>query len=188
MNPAFTQVKEKVKSPIGIFILCMCVAIFSSFATYSLSSHYFSNQFRVLYSLDKKQHDKEIISLIDNADRYVYFAIYFFTKENIADALIRAHKRGLVVWGIVDRESSTGASKTVVDKLREAGIPVETQKHGDGIMHIKAVVTEKAYASGSYNWTGSATTVNDEILEIGTQHAVRKKYLSIVQKILIENE
>ncbi len=188
MNTAFAQLKEKAKSPLGIAILCFVVAIVSSLATYSAVTHLHNSEFSVFYSLDKKQNDKEIISVIDNADRYVYFAIYYFTKENIADALIRAQKRGLVVWGIVDRESSTGASKVIIEKLRDAGVAVEVQKHEEGIMHIKAVVTDKAYASGSYNWTGSATTANDEVLEVGTNRSVHDKYFSILKQLLITNE
>lgn len=188
MNTAFVNMKEKAKGPLGIVLLCIFCTFLSGLATYSFVTHTYNSQFSVFYSLDKKQNDKEIISVIDNADRYVYFAIYYFTKENIADALIRAHKRGLIVWGIVDRESSVGASKVLVQKLKDAGVTVEVQKHDEGIMHIKAVVTDKAYASGSYNWTASATTANDEILEVGTNQFVRSKYLSILKQLLITNE
>jgi phosphatidylserine/phosphatidylglycerophosphate/cardiolipin synthase-like enzyme len=75
-----------------------------------------------------------------------------------------------------------------VEKLLVAKIPVETQKHTDGIMHIKTIVTEKAYASGSYNWTESATSHNDEILEIGYNKYLHDKYLAIIEKLLITNQ
>jgi len=120
------------------------------------------SRFRVVYSLDHRDTDREIIRLIDSADRYVYFAIYYFSKADIAAALIRAKQRGAVVWGITDAAASLDTNKNVVNMLRVAGIPIETQKHQDGIMHMKAIVTDKAYASGSYNWTASATEANDE--------------------------
>jgi phosphatidylserine/phosphatidylglycerophosphate/cardiolipin synthase-like enzyme len=127
------------------------------------------------------------VKLIDEADKYVYFAIYFFTKENIASALIRAKERGLIVWGITDRGASNESNKEIVNSLKSAGIKVETQRHLEGIMHVKAIVTDKAYASGSYNWTASATVANDEVLEIGKNNAIRKKYLKIVQQLLVNN-
>jgi phosphatidylserine/phosphatidylglycerophosphate/cardiolipin synthase-like enzyme len=142
----------------------------------------------VLYSLDKKQNDKAIVQLIDGANQYAYFAIYTFTKENIANALIRAKRRGLDVEGITDLEQSQLPDEAVIlQKLRVAGISVETQKHPDGIMHIKALVTDHAYAIGSYNWTWSATNVNDEILEIGTDENLRSRYLAIIEKVLTTN-
>ena len=55
-------------------------------------------------------------------------------------------------------------------------------------MHIKAVVTDKGYASGSYNWTGSATKVNDEVLEVGTNRYLHDEYYKILKKILLANE
>ena len=146
-----------------------------------------ANSVRVLYSLDQKQNDKEIIALIDIAKDHIYFAIYTFTIPSIADALVAAKKRGVEVRGIVDSgQSSNSYGAPIVKKLLAAGIPVVTEKHasGNGIMHIKALVTESAYATGSYNWTISATTINDEVLEIGTDPALRQAYENILKKLL----
>ncbi len=54
-------------------------------------------------------------------------------------------------------------------------------------MHIKAVVTDRAYALGSYNWTDSATVANDELLEVGTDPYWRARYFEILKKVLIVN-
>jgi hypothetical protein len=142
---------------------------------------------RVLYSLDQKQNDKEIIALVDAAKSRIYFAIYEFTLKDIADALVAAKKRGVEVRGLVDAgESSNSYDKPIIAELTGAGISVVTEKHatGNGIMHIKAIVTDSAYALGSYNWTSSATNVNDEILEIGTDPALRQAYENILTKLL----
>lgn len=147
-----------------------------------------NDQFKVIYSLDRRENDMEIIKLINNADKYVLFAVYYFTKTEIADALIRAKERGVIVRGITDRAASEDSNKSVVDRLRRAGISIETQKHEDGIMHMKLLVTDKAYASGSYNWTGSATLANDEVLEIGTNSYVHDEYLKIIKKVIAKNQ
>lgn len=173
--------KIRLSILVGSVLLSICLGFY-------LSSLYSGSQFKIVYSLDKKQNDKEIVKVIENADRYVYFAIYYFTNKNIASALIKAKKRGLIVEGITDNEASFGTNKEIVSDLRNAGIKVLTQKHKEGIMHLKVIVTDDAYASGSYNWTQSATMVNDEILEIGTKESVRKKYLEIVKRVLEEND
>jgi phosphatidylserine/phosphatidylglycerophosphate/cardiolipin synthase-like enzyme len=145
--------------------------------------------FTVFYSLDKKQNDQELIRAIDGAKQYVYFAIYEFTKENIADALIRAKERRLDVAGIMDAsQSQDGAQADIVRKLETAGISVEFQKHPKGIMHMKLLVTDNLYALGSYNWTESATVLNDEILEIGTAEPLREEYFGIIKKVLAVNQ
>lgn len=146
---------------------------------------------RVIYSLDAKQNDKEIIALIDAAKDRITFAMYEFTLKDIADALVAAKKRGVTVRGVVDSgESANSYDKPVITELLNAGIPVVTEKHadGNGIMHIKAIVTDTAYALGSYNWTGSATTENDELLEIGTDPALRETYGAILDKLFTAYE
>ena len=142
---------------------------------------------RVIYSLDQKQNDQELIALINEAEEYIYFAIYTFTLPSIADALVEAKKRGVDVRGIVDSEQSANSyGAPIIATLLNAGIPIVTEKHvtGNGIMHIKLLVTEQAYAFGSYNWTKSATTINDEILEIGTDTKLRQAYENILKKLL----
>src|SRR3989338_8900022 len=111
---------------------------------------------RVVYSLDQKQNDKEVIALIDGAKSRIYFAIYTFTLPSIADALVAAKKRGVDVRGVVDSEQSSNSyGAPITKKLLAAGIPVVTEKHvtGNGIMHIKLLVTEQAYAFITYNST-----------------------------------
>ena len=178
----------KIKKNYHIVILCILLLCTVVFLTYSISEIVFEHQVRVVYSLDKKENDQEIINLIDSADKYVYFAIYTFTKDDIVQALIRAKERGVLVWGIMDSEQSNSNNKTILAELRSYNIPIEIEKHTDGIMHIKTIVTDKAYASGSYNWTESATSHNDEVLEIGTNKYLHDKYLGIIEKVLLTNQ
>ena len=91
------------------------------------------------------------------------------------------------VRGIVDSgQASDSYGAPIIKTLLDGGVSVVTEKHatGNGIMHIKLLVTEQAYAFGSYNWTKSATTINDEILEIGTDKALRQAYENILKKLL----
>lgn len=139
---------------------------------------------RAYYSQDIEA-NKEIISVIQNADKFVYFAIYTFTREDIKNALLGAKHRGLDVRGLTDREQTDKLESQgkIISELRSAGIPLATQDHS-GLMHIKTVVTEKEYATGSYNWTTNATKTNDEVLEIGRDELVRKQYENIIEKVL----
>ncbi len=142
---------------------------------------------RVIYNLATRQNDKEIIALIDAAKTRIYFAMYTFTLPDIADALVAAKQRGVEVRGLLDAHESTRSSEApIVEKLRRAGIPLETARHADAeaLMHIKAMVTDSAYAVGSYNWSRLGTTENDEILEIGTDPATVAAYQRILKGLL----
>ncbi len=179
---------EKIKKYWLEIVLIVSLVFVSGFCGWYLAEKSFERGIQVIYNLDKKENDQEIIKLINDADKYIYFAIFTFTKDDIADALIRAKERGVLVWGITDLEQTDSNNKLIIERLLAAKIPVETQKHMDGIMHIKAIVTDKAYASGSYNWTEAATSHNDEILEIGTNKYLHDKYLAILEKLLVINQ
>jgi len=169
--------------------ICFVALVGGLFVGHEVGLFPAADQFTILYSLDKKQNDRALVDVINNAHQYVHFAIYEFTKENIAKALIDAKERGLDVRGIADAgQSATPQQAKIIASLTVAGITVETQKHPKGIMHIKALVTDNAYAIGSYNWTSAATFENDEILEIGTNDELRKEYLSIVDGVLRANQ
>jgi len=164
------------------------VGVLGIFIGYEMAGPITARNFVVLYSLDKEQNDQALVRAIDDAQQYVYFAIYEFTKENIAAALVRAKERGLVVQGIMDAsQSKEEAQANIVSTLKNVGIEIEFQKHPKGIMHLKLLVTDSAYALGSYNWTESATALNDEVLEIGTAEQLREQYLNIVKKVLAAN-
>lgn len=144
---------------------------------------------RVLYSLDAKQNDQELIALINAAQAHIYFAIYEFTLSDVVDALIAAKRRGVDVEGLVDAgEAASSYDAPLIARMKAAGIPVTVEHHpdGNGIMHIKALATESAYAMGSYNWTSSATTENDELLEIGTSPDLVATYTKILKDLIDE--
>ena len=88
-----------------------------------------ANSVRVIYSLDAKQNDQEIIALINAAKSHIYFAMYEFTLKDIADALVAAKKRGVDVRGLVDStESASSYDAPIIAELTNAGIPIETEK------------------------------------------------------------
>jgi phosphatidylserine/phosphatidylglycerophosphate/cardiolipin synthase-like enzyme len=139
---------------------------------------------RVYYNHDEALNN-QITSLIRDADKFVYFGIYTFTRQDIKNALLGAKYRGLDVRGITDRDQTdkVALQGKIIKELRDAGIPVAEQDHS-GIMHLKAIVTDKGYASGSFNWTSSATNLNDEVLEVGTQEPIRNQYEKILREVI----
>ncbi len=171
----------KTKEKIYLLIIILLIATAGQF--YYTYHYQPAHQIEVYYNQDHAL-NTEVINTIRDADKFVYFAIYTFTRQDIKQALLAAKQRGLTVVGINDKNQYQAASgqKAIVDELRDAGIPVYQQDHL-AIMHIKALVTEKAYLSGSYNWTSAATNLNDEVLEIGHDEAIRAKYQAILEEI-----
>lgn len=174
MNP---KLKEKIYLVSIVLLIALCAQFYYSY------KYLPANQIEVYYNQDRAL-NLELINKIRDADKFVYFAIYTFTRQDIAQALLAAKYRGLSVVGVTDRSqyAKVEQQKKIIDDLQKMGIPIYFQDHS-AIMHLKVLVTEKAYISGSFNWTSSATNLNDEILEIGRDESVRQKYQNILEEI-----
>jgi phosphatidylserine/phosphatidylglycerophosphate/cardiolipin synthase-like enzyme len=114
-----------------------------------------------------------ILREIEAAKQELLVAVYAFTSDDLALALGEAKKRGVAVQVIVDREFDRNNSNSKTKFLEERKIPVRrvagvVTKPGDkdnGLMHQKfAVVDRRVVFTGSYNWTHSAESRNDENL------------------------
>jgi len=110
---------------------------------------------------------------IDQAKKELLVAVYAFTNDELAGALVQAKKRGVTVQVVIDRdfdgrsESSKGkyfdANKIPLRRL--SGTKSKSQERDSGLMHQKfAVIDRKTVFTGSYNWTHSAENANDENL------------------------
>lgn len=162
-----------------IILIALCGQFYYSYRYKPLADR----QVKVYYSQDREL-NREIIDIIQDADEFVYFSVYTFTRLDIQDALLGAKYRGLKVIGLTDKKQTAelDSQTKIISALREKDIPVFVQDHS-AIMHLKVVVTEKAYASGSFNWTSAATNLNDEILEVGRDQSIRKQYQKILEEV-----
>ena len=52
-----------------------------------------------------------------------------------------------------------------------------------GLMHMKLLVTDNAYVSGSFNWTNAATLYNDEVIESGSTPSIRIQYQNVFETL-----
>jgi phosphatidylserine/phosphatidylglycerophosphate/cardiolipin synthase-like enzyme len=114
-----------------------------------------------------------IIREIAQAQREILVAVYAFTHEELARALVKAQQRGVQVQVILDQEFDAANEPSKGSFLQQQGIsvrrisgahPVKAEK-GAGLMHQKfAVIDRKVVFTGSYNWTVAAENYNDENL------------------------
>ena len=116
---------------------------------------------------------QHILRAIAEGKREVLVAVYAFTSEEIAQALVQAHRRGLSVQVVLDRQfdqengNSQGSylEKQGVQVRRVSGVKPQAADKNSGLMHQKfAVIDRSVVLTGSYNWTASADKFNHENL------------------------
>ena len=114
-----------------------------------------------------------ILREIELAKKELLVAVYAFTSDDLAQALVQAKKRGVAVQVVVDREFDQGNEKSKgkffdVQKIplrRISGFKGKATEKDAGLMHQKfAVIDRRIVFTGSYNWTYSADNLNDENL------------------------
>jgi len=129
---------------------------------------------------------EEIIRQIENAESYIDIAMYSFTYEPIAEAVIRAKNRGVRVRILMDKVQSQGRYSKYKFFL-ENGVAVILDRH-PGIMHNKiAVIDGRVLFTGSYNWTRSAEQLNQEnLLEFIDEEVVEGEIEEEIIKIYQE--
>lgn len=114
-----------------------------------------------------------ILREIDQAKKELLVAVYAFTNDELANALVQAKKRGVAVQVVIDRDFDirTDNSKgkffesNKIPLRRVAGTKAKSLERDAGLMHQKfAIIDRKILFTGSYNWTHSAENSNDENL------------------------
>lgn len=133
------------------------------------------SEIKILFS-PKGAIAEEIIRQIDNAQEYIDIAIYSFTYEPIAGAMIRAKNRGVRIRILMDKGQSRG-KYSKYKYLLDSGIAVIQDRH-TGIMHNKiAIIDGRILFTGSYNWSKSAEERNEEnLLEFIDEEEIIKVY------------
>lgn len=108
----------------------------------------------------------QIVGFIQRVRFTLDIAIYSFTHDKIADAVIDAVKRGVRVRALMDRLQ---ASSRYADdeRIEEAGVEVRRHR-GGGAMHHKFCIGDAedkklgAVITGSFNWSARADEKNYE--------------------------
>jgi phosphatidylserine/phosphatidylglycerophosphate/cardiolipin synthase-like enzyme len=117
-----------------------------------------------------------IVDQIRAAKRQVLVQAYSFTSAPIADALVKAKRRGVDVRAILDRSQRT-EKYSGADFLAHGGVPVLIDaKHA--IAHNKVMVIDgERVITGSFNFTKSAQEKNAENLLVLSNRDLAQRYI-----------
>lgn len=145
---------------------------------------------------DRRLLQERISQEIGTAKREVVVAMYQFTSTQLAEALVRAKKRGIPVRVLVDgvQASDAGRFAAAIKALEHGGVEVryvyadgQKKKGGSGsrprFHHKFCVIDGERAITGSYNWTVQGDTDNHENLLILSQKDVARKYLDRFEEV-----
>lgn len=124
-----------------------------------------------------------VLKTIDTAQQEIQLMGYSFSSPEVVRSLIAAKRRGVDVRVVLDQKANTGksnnASRTAMNLLAGAGIPVRTTSAWK-ILHDKVIVTDGRNTQvGSFNFSRTADRSNSEnVLVVWDDPVVAQKYLN----------
>lgn len=155
-----------VMSLLGVGVVSPCAAQDTGIADtpeISLPEVPASAQVLGLYFTPPSDAAKAVIEAIEQSHTEVLVQAYGFTHAAMAQALTRAHARGVKVQVLLD-EKSEFTNRYVIDLLREANVPMRLDGQ-HAIAHNKVMIIDmQTVITGSYNFTNAAQSRNAENL------------------------
>ena len=127
---------------------------------------------------------ERIIKLIQEAQASINFLAYSFTSKDIGEAMMGRARAGVVVAGVMDNGQVKTSQTTEYAPFLKAGLDVRLDGNQTGLMHHKVIIIDQQIViTGSYNFTASAETTNDENVVIIFSPEVAAKYMEEFQRI-----
>jgi phosphatidylserine/phosphatidylglycerophosphate/cardiolipin synthase-like enzyme len=123
------------------------------------------------------------VELVNAAEQSIYFMAFSFTADPIGQAVRERAAVGVTVAGVMDTEQVNSNIGTEFDPFQQAGLDV--YRDGiDGQMHHKIMIIDgKTVIFGSYNFTNSAETRNDENLLVIHSQQVAAQFMVEFQRV-----
>ncbi|KAF2892766.1 hypothetical protein ILUMI_13401 [Ignelater luminosus] len=122
-----------------------------------------------------------IVRFFESAKHSISLCMCISTFNEVHDALIRAHDRGVVVRFISDVEM-LNITATKKERLRSAGISIKVQPDKSKILHHKFCLVDENYPDeaklffGSLNLTCQALTSNWDITVFTTNYETISRF------------
>jgi len=117
-----------------------------------------------------------IINQIKAAINNLQICVFTISDDQITDAIITAHKRGVEIKIITDNDKSLDEGSDI-EQIATMGISVKMDRTSDHMHHKFMVTDNKSLITGSYNWTRSAARFNHENILLTKDGGVVKSFL-----------
>jgi hypothetical protein len=135
------------------------------------------------YFFPNPSNEQRVVNMFRTCKKTLDLAIFTFTRDSIAQAILEAHQRGVKIRCIGD-DGNSKVKGSDVRLLASIGIPCKTDNNLRFHMHNKmAIIDNSVVITGSFNWTSQAVNKNqDNILFIEDKN-IAGQYTEYYNKI-----
>jgi phosphatidylserine/phosphatidylglycerophosphate/cardiolipin synthase-like enzyme len=124
-----------------------------------------------------------LLKLIQAAKESIYFLAYSFTANDLGDAIRQRAAAGVTVVGVMEANQIKSNLGTEYDPFMQAGLDVRRDGN-PGLMHHKVIIIDRSVVvTGSYNFSYSAETNNDENVVIIHNADAAEQFMREFQRV-----
>ena len=124
-----------------------------------------------------------ILPLIQNAQSSIYFLAYSFTADPLGEAIRQRAAAGVKVLGVMETDQVASNVGTEYDPFRVAKLDVRLDGNPGQMHHKVMIIDGEIVVLGSYNFTASAETTNDENTLIIYNSEIASQFLQEFQRV-----
>lgn len=141
------------------------------------------SKFQDAFFFPNMENIQKVKKYISMARKTLELCIFSFTNDVLADEILAAHQRGVVVRIISDDEAMKGKGADT-QRMADAGIECRTDSEEQYHMHNKFMIVDQTFLlTGSFNWTFQAGKSNQENVVILDGKYYLQKYCAEFNKL-----
>lgn len=123
-----------------------------------------------------------IIQQLKLASKSIDICVFTISDNFIAKEIIHAHERGIPTRVITDNDKCFDKGSDI-EELTNRGVDVKIDQTKSHMHHKYCVIDGDTLISGSYNWTRSAATSNQENIVVSKEPKLVKSFLTEFNKL-----
>ena len=124
-----------------------------------------------------------LLPVLESAQESIYFMAFNLTDDDLARLLIAKARQGVKVEGVFDERQAKTSTGNDYLRLKEAGLPVFLDANPYAMHHKVFIVDGETVVFGSYNFTHSAESRNDENLVIVHDPLLAAQFMEEFQRV-----
>ena len=135
------------------------------------------------YFFPNPSNEQRVVNMFRTCKKTLDIAIFTFTRDSIAQAILEAHQRGVKIRCIGD-DGNSKVKGSDVRLLASVGIPCKTDNNLRFHMHNKmAIIDNSVVITGSFNWTSQAVNKNQDNILFIEDKKIASQYTDYYNKI-----
>ncbi|MCV6620381.1 MAG: phospholipase D-like domain-containing protein [Cellvibrionaceae bacterium] len=123
-----------------------------------------------------------IIQQINNAREQIDICVFTISDDKISEAILAAHRKGIDVRIISDNDKSHDMGSDI-DRLEAAGVELRLDDSPYHMHHKFALFDRRLLINGSFNWTRSATTKNQENIVLTYERGLLRQFSALFEEL-----